>query len=188
MVLEQGNIIKIVEHVENHVRSFWHKAVGIVLFVSFLFLSLNQAIMINNLLLTDNIQIMGVLTYCFVWGGLEYLIFRLIFSIYSKILKSSVYAMCIPYVIFKDSFYTFTIIKNVVIGAVYLALFSAPYIMIYVPVLSLVLDLLAVPVLFGINKEKFVPDIVSHLVFKAYAVPYFIYLLLDVVAIILGVA
>ncbi len=188
--MEQIKIITLSDAIEKQNKSIWHKIVPILLFLSFMFVNIYSAIMMNNALaysMPGN-GMSNIFSYVLVYGLMEYIVYRLFFWLYTLILNHSIYAMCIPYVVFKDQFQTCFLIKNILLGIVGLLLLNIPYTLTYISVLGLIVNLSIIPIIFKLNKNTFIPKLVAHNVFRAYALPYFLYFVLDVVSFVVGVA
>ena len=188
--MEQIKILTLNDVIQKQRNSVWHKILPILLFVSFMFLNLYNGLIANNTvaIAINNVGLSETIYYCLIYGVIDYLIYRLFMWIYTMILNHSVFAMCIPYIIFKDQFQTCFLIKNVIIGVMGLLLLNAPYALHYIAVATLALNFAIIPIIFSINKVKFIPDLVAHNVFRIYAIPYFIYFFLDIISFVMEVA
>lgn len=186
--MAQINILAITAAVEKQQKSIWHKLLPALLFVSFAVANIYNVIMAaNSTAIYTAAGGYESLYIILLYTLIDYIVYRIVFWFYTLILNRSVFAMCIPFIIFKDQFQACYIVKNVILGFVALLCMQAPYLLSYIPVLGLALSLSIIPVIFAIDKKTFIPDLVAHNVFRAYAVPYFIYFFIDVISFIMEV-
>ena len=181
-------MVTLADVIKNQQTKLWHKLLPTMLFLSFVVANIYNAILlVNTYELAIGTLASAVIYHALIFALISYLLYKFMFWLYSLFLNRSVYAMCIPYIIFKDQFNTIYLIKNVITGLVGVICLFIPYFMPFITVINFILSFCVIPIVFALNNGKFIPELVAHNVFRAYALPYFIYLFLDVVFLVVGV-
>ncbi|MBQ7578984.1 MAG: hypothetical protein IJT25_00410 [Clostridia bacterium] len=152
-----------------------HKLLPFVFVLSFMWLNLFSEILIfNNIVVSTNILVTFILEL-FISGAVSCVFCVIIFWLYRIVLNFSIYSLIVPSMAIKDNLKWYFIIRNVIMGALYLLCFYLPYIYNYLVIADIIITFV-VFLLFAKRCAKLYADeVVSPFVFRALMMPLIIY-------------
>lgn len=169
----------------------------LLLYVSFIWLSLYTVTMdatdsfrvgYGNLLDVDSVGFLDAVVLVIFEALFLFLEFEVVFYLYKFVISFKIYTFIVPPDELKYKAHIYFIYRNIIYGVFLNLCFLFPFLKIYSLFMDIVITLLMLIVYSKNLAREYAEPIVSHFVFKNFCFPVFVYEVLNILIMIMGVA
>ena len=156
-------------------QSVLHKILPFVFVLSFMWLDLFSQLLAFNATTIETDRVVTFITELFIFGALSAIVCAVIFWCYKLVLGFSLYTLLIPAYAIKDGLKWHFIIRNIIMGGLYMLCIYFPFIYIYLAAIDAII-IFVVFMLFARRCARLYSDrLVMPYVFRALMTPLIIY-------------
>lgn len=169
----------------------------LLLFVSFLWLSLYTAtgaitdsfrVGYGNLLDTNSAGFLEAVVLVLIEALFLFLEFEIVFYLYKFVLSFKIYSFIVPPEELKYKSHVYFIYRNIIYGVFLNLCFLFPFLEIYSLFMNIIITLIMLIIYSKNLAKEYAEPIVAHFVFKSFCFPVFVYEVLNILILIMGVA
>ena len=171
-------------------RSILSRLLPVFLCLSFMWLNLYEYVASSNTLglSVGEFSPLALIVSSVLFSGLlAYAMFEILLFIYKFIVGFSVYAFLIPTSVLTDKFRLWFLVRNIILGFVFNLRIFIPYISTYLCIVEMIFNMLFVLVLYFDVAKKYIEPLVRQFVFRIMVSPIFIYEIVVIIRLVVGV-